>query len=638
MLVVPALAIGWFSFQAAQSQVKSEVTSSAISGVTLFDQSLTNFFTQQEENVNFLAYNVDSVLSSGNKQILRDELQNFYTSHDDLILRAFVATDKGAYVQRPVSSSQGAEFDPTKTDWYQEAKNAGGSLVIGEPHFDSTSNNYVITVSRALPNGDGVIGLDLLAEPVMKMAQSVKIGQSGYLAVFTDGRMVVSDKGHKIGSAVTDAGLQPLFQSKSGQFTYVANGVQQHIGFTTNSMTGWKIAAVILPQEYTDAVAPIRNATILDIAIALVLGVVLMWFVVRSITKPLNWLIAAARQIGAGDLTERILVNRRDELGQLAQSFNQMAESLQSIIADVSQTAQQVSASAEQLTASAEENSRATEQVTLTVQETATGMERQAQIVEQNRQTVERMTAGMQEIAAASQQVATAAQDASTVASHGNHAIDSVVEQMRSIQRQVDQLAEVIQGLGERSREIGDIVEVITNISDQTNLLALNAAIEAARAGEMGRGFAVVADEVRKLAEQAAESAKQITDLIHSIQGETKRAVDSMAESMQVVGQGMQTVSRAGESFEQIRAAVDSVAQQIEEVSQALARMSEGAKQFREGMDGVAAVTESTSAGMQTVAASAQEQLASMEEITASAGALSEMAEQLQDRIARFKV
>ncbi|WP_157066958.1 methyl-accepting chemotaxis protein, partial [Alicyclobacillus shizuokensis] len=592
-LTVPTVVIGWFSFQAAQTQVKSEVTSSAVSGATVFDQSLTTFFTQQEENLTFLADDVDSILMTGNTSLLNTELQNFYTSHDGLVLRAYVGTDKGVFVQP--AGAQNNRFDPTKSSWYKQARNADGSIVIGSPQYDKASSTYVIPIARALPNGDGVIGLDLLASPIVSMAEDVKIGRTGHLAVITNDHVVISEKGMRTGTVLKDTAWKPMFSGTTGAFDVGGNGQEaQHIEFMTNALTGWKVASVILPSEYSAATAPIRNATIYDIAITLVIGLILMFFVVRSITEPLAELVTAAQEIGAGNLTRRIRVGRRDDLGRLAETFNAMAQSLQSIIRDVSQTAQQVSASAEELTASAEENSRATEQVTLTVQETAAGMEKQAQIVEHGRQQVAEMAGEMEQVRDASEQVASAAQDASLVAARGQTDLDDVIAQMRAIQERVNRLAEQIQGLGERSREIGSIIEVITNITDQTNLLALNAAIEAARAGELGRGFGVVADEVRKLAEQSAESAQQIVARVEAMRKDTDQAVRSMAESVEAVGQGVDRAGRASASFQQILQATSDVAAQIEAVSAAVAQMAEHTEQFRIGMDGVATVTETT--------------------------------------------
>ena len=151
----------------------------------------------------------------------------------------------------------------------------------------------------------------------------------------------------------------------------------------------------------------------------------------------------------------------------------------------------------------------------------------------------------------------------------GNQAIQAAVLQMNAIHDSIRELSGVVEGLGNHSQAIGQIIEVITGIANQTNLLALNAAIEAARAGEHGRGFAVVADEVRKLAEQSSRSAEQISQLINTIQSDTKHAMNSMEAGTREVQQGILVVHEAGETFGQIQMSIGTVSDQVHDVSAA---------------------------------------------------------------------
>jgi methyl-accepting chemotaxis protein len=248
------------------------------------------------------------------------------------------------------------------------------------------------------------------------------------------------------------------------------------------------------------------------------------------------------------------------------------------------------------------------------------------------------LSTGIEHVADKAQSVSSIASLALDKASVGNEAIQTVVNQMNSINTAVAGLGQLIEGLGERSQEIEQISAVITGISSQTNLLALNAAIEAARAGEYGRGFAVVASEVRQLAEQSSESAQQISNLIALIQKETSEAVRTMESATHEVVEGIGAVHTAGQSFEQIRQSVNEVANQVQEVSDAVQQMSVGTKQVTDSIQIVTEVAEKAVSGTQNVSAVAQIQLESMKEINYAASSLSTMAEQLQLVTEKFNI
>ena len=373
--------------------------------------------------------------------------------------------------------------------------------------------------------------------------------------------------------------------------------------------------------------------------VAILMGVIISIYMGRIISKPVISIAESAEKIASGDLTTKdIKVKNRDEIGNLANSFNQMSRSLREMIHQVGSNAEHLASSAEELTASAEQTSQATEHIAGSMQEVAVGVDKQVQGIEETSQTINEMSSGIQQVASNAQIVSSSAIDASEKASEGGQAIQSAIQQMNSINQTFNGLSEVVKGLGVRSKEIGQIIGVITDIAAQTNLLALNAAIEAARAGEHGRGFAVVADEVRKLAEQSAQSAQQISQLISTIQGETNKAVQSMDMATQEVISGIGVVTTAGKSFEQIEGSINEVTTQVQEISSSVQQMAAGSEQLVQSVKFIDQISKSTGVETQGVAAASEEQLASMEEIASSANALSTMAEELQMLIRKFKL
>jgi methyl-accepting chemotaxis protein len=291
-------------------------------------------------------------------------------------------------------------------------------------------------------------------------------------------------------------------------------------------------------------------------------------------------------------------------------------------------TAEQVSTASEKLSESTEETSRVSEHIVSAIQEISSGSDVQVQRVEQGKKVIDELNQLITGITENAEIVANNAAEASRLANYGGQAIEKSVIQMQSISDKINGLAKVVGLLGERSQHIGNIVQAITEIANQTNLLALNAAIEAARAGEHGKGFAVVADEVRKLAEQATQSAKQITESIALIQQDIERAVGSMDEGTQEVAVGLQVVETAGDSFRHIQNAVQQVADQMMEVYRGAKAMAETTA-LSDAIASIGEVAVANASKAQTVSVATEQQLATMQEIAASASALSQLAESL---------
>ncbi|MGN7415454.1 methyl-accepting chemotaxis protein [Paenibacillus sp. SAF-068] len=382
----------------------------------------------------------------------------------------------------------------------------------------------------------------------------------------------------------------------------------------------------------------LRWITIIGIA-SILMGTLVALIIGRLISLPVAAVAQAASRIADGDLTgETIVVRNRDEIGDMAESFNKMMGNLRHLIHQVGHNADRVAASSEELTASTEQTAAATEQVATTMEEIATGMDTQVNMVGDGFHTINELSTGFQQMTENTQNMSNEAIQASAKALSGNEAVQSAVGQMNSIHQTVRSLAAVIEELGNHSQEIGLMVGSISEISAQTNLLSLNAAIEAARAGEHGRGFEVVATEVRKLSDQSAKSAEQISVLVTAINKGMSDAVQSMGEVTAEVQEGMELVHKAGGTFEEIREAVSNVAGQTQEVSASIEQMAAGVEQINVSMKTIMEVTENAAAGTEEVSATSEEQLSAMQEIASAATDLSSMAEELQESVSRFKV
>jgi methyl-accepting chemotaxis protein len=308
--------------------------------------------------------------------------------------------------------------------------------------------------------------------------------------------------------------------------------------------------------QYDSSVKTFRLVLIITLIVffAAVIFPLLISLKMRSIIlSPIKLTANVIRSVAQGDLTGRISVSSSDEIGEMVNDFNFLAETLHDTIKQVAASSNDVSSAATMLDS-------ATEHM-------ATGVEEAAMQVNSVASASEEMSKTSSEIAHNCVVAAKSSEEANESANSGEAIIKQTIKVMNRINDNVKDSAQIIKNLGQRSDQIGEIVGLINDVADQTNLLALNAAIEAARAGEQGRGFAVVADEVRKLAERTSNATKEIRETIQSMQAETKKAIVSMEEGVNDVGQGTVEAAKSGDALKDILSQINKVTTEINQIA-----------------------------------------------------------------------
>lgn len=377
---------------------------------------------------------------------------------------------------------------------------------------------------------------------------------------------------------------------------------------------------------------------ILTIVIAIVIMTVNAMALNMIITTPIRRLQEHMEKAAGGDLSVKGDYPYEDEVGKLTGSFNVMTGSLRSLVSQIADNALTLSASSEELLASSEQSSQAAKQVASSSQQLSEDFEKQFTGVNQANEAVQQMLRSTKLIDESAQEVAKLVGQATAAAQNGKRSIVSIAGQMGEISEAVQEVNGVIEALGKNAHKIGEIVNVINEISTQTNLLSLNAAIEAARAGEAGRGFAVVAGEVRKLAEQSASSARNITHLVSTIQRQINHAVSSMQDGAGKVQAGLTISGEAQESFIHIETSVDEVNAKVESVNQNIHQLVDANVRIEQVMGIVSSVSETGISVSQETSAASQQQMSTTEEIENSAKSLAGLAEELQISLQKFTV
>lgn len=608
----------------------------ATDNIGILNTTIDNTLAPKVHDIETLSEQITASQYDGNtSRELRSKLTQYKELHPE-IMSIYVGTEKGDFIQEPVINDT-SSYDPRTRDWYKQSMENKGEVQISKPYEDATQDVMVVTISKTTKDNSGVISVDITLEMLDQITRQVHIGKEGYAMLLDEDMNFISHPTSEAGTVAEEAFYQKLYEKENGSFDYDYNGDKKFMTFATNELSGWKIGGSLYESEVDNAAAPILKTTMIVIIVALILGVIIVYVVIRSVLGPIKDLRNKAITISNGDLTEEIVIRSKDEIGQLGHAFRDMQTSLKNLIGNIEKNTEFVAASSEQLTASAEQTTYATEHVAAAVQEVAGNAENQMNSIEKNVQLIEQVTEGIAHIAESSLKVSELAIHTMTQAEIGGQAVTDTVNQMSSIQSSVSESNRMISSLSERSKEVGTILNVITGIAQQTNLLSLNAAIEAARAGEHGKGFAVVADEVRKLAEQSQQSATEIFNIIQGIQQDTESSVSIMAKVTEDVKTGMVISNEAIEKFQQILASTQEVTPQMDDISETAQTVQTAIQEVHDTANELENMAKSNASSSEEVAASTEEQLASMEEITASAKTLSAMAEELQELISSFK-
>ncbi|HEY4743732.1 MAG TPA: methyl-accepting chemotaxis protein [Desulfuromonadaceae bacterium] len=375
---------------------------------------------------------------------------------------------------------------------------------------------------------------------------------------------------------------------------------------------GWVLGSGIYVDDVKRDVATVKWMFLALNLIVALFSLLLAWSVSRGITRTLGYVAGNLEEMaqGGGDLTRRLAVERDDETGVLARSFNRFLDNMKEIVVKITYNSQEVSSAASQLKSTADQIATGTESVSGQAIAVATAGEE--------------MAATSSEIAQSCVMAVENANRASLTAKSGAEVVNRAVESIQRIAGKVQESARTVASLGTRSEQIGAIIGTIEDIADQTNLLALNAAIEAARAGEQGRGFAVVADEVRALAERTTKATREIGEMIKTIQQETGTAVTAMEDGVREVEHGTEEAARSGQALKDILEQVGDVTQQINQIATAAEEQT--------------ATTNEISSSMHEITDTVRQTSHTSHETASAASQLANMAEELKRIVAQFRM
>jgi methyl-accepting chemotaxis protein len=631
--LVPIVLTGFVAYRTARNALEERIRFNLESLATVTDEKIERLLLdryQTQVGRSQLGFIQDDTVSGDEDgrifQFLQEAKRNF-----DLSQELWVADAAGTVIASTQPSLQGREVGDQP--WLQAARR--GEVWVGRPSMQELTERVGMPMAvpvRASFDGSLTVGalVAMLDWPgIVDILRDVNViaggqNESGYVVLTDTSGAILSAPaflgGWQAGeSSVSSLGLDGLEAAVAGQtsgsFTLDVGEATYLVGFKASDPRPylpdtWR---TVLLMRTDVAFAPLTQLlfTIIGLSVALAglaAGVSLYWS--NRFSRPISSLVPFLRSVAAGDLSSGFSLDRRDELGMLAEAANDMAAQLRGLILELQQAATRITGASTQVLSAAEEH--------------ASGSVQQAASISEVTATMEELTNTAKQIAQSATSVEKIADDSASAAHTGYNSVGEALEAMEVIRRRVADISGKTLLLGERSQRISEVLNLIKDIAGEIHLLAVNAAIESAAAGEHGKRFAIVASEVRRLAERTRESAEEIKGIVGEIQSATNTSVLATEQGVKEVEEGVSLATRARGSLEEIIQMVDRTTQAIRQITFATQQQQSASEQIVQTMREVAQVTQQAAAGMKQSAD--------------SVGELNLLADDFKTRIREFKL
>ncbi|WP_342581763.1 methyl-accepting chemotaxis protein [Ureibacillus sp. FSL W7-1570] len=381
----------------------------------------------------------------------------------------------------------------------------------------------------------------------------------------------------------------------------------------------------------------ILTISIIVTAVMIIIGILLALFIGNRISKPLNSLVQYAKTFSTGDLSQSININRQDEIGILANSFEEMRKNLSHIIDNVKEKSEGIHLTSQTLLESFEELDQASKQIATSTDEEAKGAEERANHIERISNMISEISSSISNVDEQTKVIKNLTNQTSQQAEKGNVQVEIITEQMNKIKQNGMVSKENLSNLGKKLEHINEIIKIIQEISSQIHLLSLNASIEAARAGEAGKGFSVVAQEVQKLANQTDGSIKTISKAIVEINEQANLVLNLNQQDYEDIVKGVEIVEDNGRLFNSIFESVEQLAKGIDTIVKSTEDLDQASDKILMSIQEISAISEQGVAATQEISASAIQQNSTIEYLKEQNADLKLLADNLQDMIKRFK-
>lgn len=642
-VVLLTCALSYYAYHTAERILERQLMISGAFMGDSYSKEINQTLLRQEAVVGNLAAILERQPARGEQ--LRQLLDSAKRSNPQIV-NVIVGLEDGTYIDTDRFIPP-PEFDVRARAWYKLIRDADG-IAYSDVYASAYDKKLLANMGKAIVVDGrkvGVVAIDVAVSDILLATKEMKAGDTGYVFVVNGDGSFISHPTYQATERlqeVQNGALAGFFSRirKDGQADEIveSDGAARLYRAAPIGHTGWSLCTSVDYEEFYGEVRSMALALAAGSAfvIALLAGIIL--YMVARITGALGQMMELSHAMAAGDFRQSPqLFSGKDEISRLGSALFDMRDKLRALMKQVGSSAEQLAAAGRELTSSTSQSSQAANQIAESIAGVAQGAENQVQSMAKSESILTDMDGRLRTLESAARNTAEKATETADKVTSGTTSIRKAMRQMEEINVKVGDSTNLVGGLGERSKEIGQIVDTIAQIAGQTNLLALNAAIEAARAGEHGKGFAVVAEEVRKLAEQSQNATQNIAELIGQIQTDTAKAVEAMLEGNREVKIGTEVVNEAGEIFTQIETLIEKVNAEVEYSRQAIEAINTADQSLDKAVRSVGEIGKDVAAETETVSAATQEQAASMHEMARASSSLADLAQDLRQALEKFK-
>lgn len=677
LILIPMLISLIMNYYSSTRLLENRVKENEESSVVQLSSQLKSAATSLEESINHLAKEPEFWGIEDNETLRTTVWEDltFLKNTNPYVGNAFYAMESGTYITSAEGEKEGQIVD--QANWYQGALANNGNLYWSKPYSKDQTNQYTVTLSKAVYQGGkvyGILGIDFNLSKFSELIVNSKIGNTGSSFILDqDGKLFMSGDGRNIGQDYSSMALVTEAKDDKG---FVFDDALNEGSFGTYYEKIPGIGLTVYGAVQQNEMSNELQATTRIGLVLLICGILLSIFIAIALSgymiNIMETFTHAFKRLENGDLTAQLhdedlsgksnttlsrffrkgkkskaaskkkqttaIAADSHELGQLAFYFNQMVQKMQHLVGNIQTSSARVSDMTETLTEISKQTSSATEEVSETISGIADATSLQTQDTAATSAQMDALASILTDMETDLQNMSQHVDDTTSANFKNSEKMMHVYENWQNTIETLGSLKENITSVDDEIQNIENITQVISGISSQTNLLALNASIEAARAGEAGRGFAVVADEVRKLAEQSARSSKNISLIIQEVQKKSQNMVEKVQESHEDSEKQTKLIDQAIEAANTVMDRVEALVENIIHVIMLSSQINEKKEAVVLSVENIAATAEENSAGTEEVSANAQGILATMEEFTSHIYDLESVAKELAEETDRFKL